>query len=98
VLHRRSPVEVTERTPASHKLELADDEQIHVRRLDTAENQDKIRWHYLSSNPNQVVAAAENPDKINWDRLSSNPCGRRVKLLKENQNLGRALGNASEKR
>jgi hypothetical protein len=36
VLHRRSPVEVTERTPASHKLELADDEQIHVRRLDTA--------------------------------------------------------------
>jgi hypothetical protein len=58
------------------------------------ENQDKIRWHYLSSNPNRAVELLrKNPDKINWDRLSSNPCGDAVKLLRENpekNQLGRA--------
>jgi hypothetical protein len=52
------------------------------------------------SEPQGGRVAAEKPDKINWDRLSSNPCGDAVKLLRENpeNQLGRALGNASGKR
>jgi hypothetical protein len=61
--------------------------------FDTAGKDDKIRWHYLSSEPQGGRVAGKN-DKINWDRLSSS--GDADFCAKENQ-LGRALGAASGK-
>ena len=37
------------------------------------ENQDKIDWYYLSSNPNAISILEQNLDKINWIQLSENP-------------------------
>ena len=37
------------------------------------ENQDKVKWNWLSLNPNALSLLKENPDKINWSWLSSNP-------------------------
>ena len=34
------------------------------------ENQDKIDWFWLSSNPAAIDLLKENPDKINWSNLS----------------------------
>ena len=37
------------------------------------ENQDKIDWCVLSSNPGAIEILKKNQDKIDWDALSSNP-------------------------
>jgi len=34
---------------------------------------DKIRWEWLSSNPNAMPLLEKNINKVNWLRLSSNP-------------------------
>ena len=46
------------------------------------QNQDKINWNSLSSNPNAIHLLEQNPDKINWNSLSSNPNA--IHLLEQN--------------
>jgi hypothetical protein len=37
------------------------------------QNPDKIRWDWLSTNPNAISLLEKNPKKINWYNLSKNP-------------------------
>jgi len=37
------------------------------------QNQDKIDWYYLSSNPSAISLLENNQDKIIWPQLSTNP-------------------------
>ena len=48
------------------------------------QNQDKIHWYNLSSNPNALEILIANPDNIDWYYLSSNPNA--IELLKVNVN------------
>ena len=45
------------------------------------ENQDKIDWNYLSTNPNAIEILKNNKHKLNWDYISSN-----INIFKINKN------------
>ena len=45
-------------------------------------NIDKIKWEWLSENPNSIHLLEKNRDKINWDGLSCNPNA--IHLLEKN--------------
>ena len=36
-------------------------------------NKDKIKWRYLSENPNAIHILEQNKNTINWYNLSKNP-------------------------
>jgi len=46
------------------------------------QNQDKIKWSILSSNPNAIHLLEQNPDKISWVWLSENPNA--IHILEQN--------------
>jgi hypothetical protein len=46
---------------------------------------EKLRWEYLSENPNAIDLLKENQDKIDWARLSINPNDEAIELLKANR-------------
>ena len=46
---------------------------------------EKLRWEYLSENPNAIDLLKENQDKIDWARLSINPNDEAIEILKANR-------------
>lgn len=43
----------------------------------------KIKWEYLSSNPNAIALLENNPERIHWYKLSCNPNA--IDLLETNK-------------
>ena len=46
---------------------------------------EKLRWEYLSENPNAIDLLKENQDNIDWAHLSINPNDEAIELLKANR-------------
>jgi len=51
-------------------------------KLRTWVDKGKIKWSYLSFNPNAILLLEQNLDKINWCNLSYNPNA--IHLLEQN--------------
>ena len=47
-------------------------------------NKKKLKWDWLSTNPNAIHLLEQNKDKINWENLSENPNA--IHILEQNKN------------